>query len=64
MMQSDEQGLGYVRKETGWLTNSCCLPEVLRLECPNKGGGPGAPPEGWSKAAPVWPPALCRAMLR
>ena len=36
MMQTDSEGPGYVRKESGWLTNSQELAKLLEGVCPNQ----------------------------
>ena len=71
MMATDRRGLqgtGYVRKETGWLTNSRELAELLEGECSNKAGK-----DPWhrhvhliggiAKQAARYPPALVKAVL-
>ena len=72
MMATDRRGLqgtGYVRKETGWLTNSRELAQLLEGECSNKAGK-----DPWhrhvhliggiAKQAARYPPALVKAVLR
>ena len=42
MMSADRRGLqgtGFVRKETGWMTNHPGLAELLETDCTNKTGG-------------------------
>lgn len=59
----------YVRKETGWMTNSPVLAEILRGTCSNSDG------KAWHRhvsligggrahAARVYPPALVKAVLK
>eukprot|EP00973_Karenia_brevis_P011880 1612471-Karenia_brevis.AAC.1 len=38
MKQEDQDGEGYIRKETGWLTNCSELADLLEGECKNKHG--------------------------
>ena len=70
MKQEDEQGIGYIRKETGWLTSSWRIAQVLERECPNKGSDPAKWHRhihligGRASHARVYPPKLCRAVLR
>ena len=72
MMATDRcglQGTGYVRKETGWLTNSRELAELLEGECSNKAGkdpGTGMYTSfgGIAKQAARYPPALVKTVLR
>ena len=68
LVQRDEEGEAYVRKETGWLTNSRRLAQLLGGVCENQTGGPwhrhlhlvgGAR----TRAAQVYPPALVQAVL-
>ncbi|CAE7854404.1 GIP [Symbiodinium necroappetens] len=71
-MQAEElqglQGKGYVRKETGWLTNSAVLAERLAEPCGNETGGlwhryvhlVG----GIARGAAVYPPKLVKAVLQ
>jgi hypothetical protein len=40
LVQRDEEGEAYVRKETGWLTNSWKLAQLLEGVCANQTGGP------------------------
>ena len=63
------QGTGYVRKETGWMTNNKLLADLLQGECTNK---TGAKPwhrrihliGGIARAAARYPLALVKAVLR
>jgi len=60
---------GYVRKETGWMTNSKELAELLRGICSNYDGSRPWHKHvhligGLGKAAQVYPPALVEAVLR
>jgi hypothetical protein len=71
MMATDKRGLqgtGYVRKETGWLTNDEDLAELLQGECTNKTGGEWHRHihliGGISRAAAEYPPMLVKAVLR
>ena len=72
MMATDRHGLqgtGYVRKETGWLTNSRELAELLEGECSNKAGKHPWHRHvhligGIAKQAARYPPALGKAVLR
>ena len=72
MMATDRRGLqgtGYVRKETGWLTNSRELAELLEGGCSNKVGKDPwhrhvHPIGGIAKQAARHPPALVKAVLR
>ena len=68
LAQRDEEGEAYVRKETGWLTNSRKFAQLLGGVCENQTGGPwhrhlhlvgGAR----TRAAQVYPPALVQAIL-
>ena len=61
------QGTGYVRKETGWMTNHPGLAELLETECTNKTGE--APCHrhvhligGIAQQAAKYPPQLVRAV--
>ena len=63
------QGTGYVRKETGWMTNHPGLAELLENECTNKTGE--APWHrhvhligGIAQQAAKYPPQLVRAVLK
>eukprot|EP00435_Cladocopium_sp_Y103_P011546 s12_g3.t1 len=63
------QGTGYVRKETGWMTNHPGLAELLETECTNKTGD--APWHrhihligGIAQQAAKYPPQLVRAVLQ
>ena len=63
------QGTGFVRKETGWMTNHPGLAELLETECTNKTGG--APWHrhihlivGIAQQAAKYPPQLVRAVLK
>ena len=63
------QGTGYVRKETGWMTNHPGLAELLRGECSNKTEGKPWHRHvhligGLTRSAARYPPALVRAVLR
>ena len=71
MQAEDPQGLqgkGYVRKETGWLTNSAALAESLAEQCSNETG------DLWhryvhlvggiARGAAVYPPKLVKAGLQ
>lgn len=71
MQQEDDDGeLKYVRKETGYLTNSRCIAEELRAVCINVQEGREVHKHvhliggGRAKAAQRYPPALVRAILR
>lgn len=59
---------GYVRKETGWMTNSPVLARVLEGTCSNNLGGEWHRHiycmGGIAKAAQVYPPKLVRAVLQ
>ena len=63
------QGTGYVRKETGWMTNHPGLAKLLETECTNKTGE--APWHrhihligGIAQQAAKYPPKLVRAVLK
>ena len=63
------QGTGFVRKETGWMTNHPGLAELLETECTNKTGG--APWHrhihligGIAQQAAKYPLQLVRAVLK
>ena len=63
------QGTGYVRKETGWMTNHPGLAQLLEGECTNN--VPGKPWHrhihligGLARPAARYPPALVRAVLK
>ena len=63
------QGTGYVRKETGWMTNHPGLAQLLEGECTNN--VPGKPwhrhihlIRGLARPAARYPPALVRAVLK
>ena len=63
------QGTGYVRKETGWMTNCDALAELLQGECSNQAGK--APWHrhvhligGLARQAAVYPPKLVKAVLQ
>ena len=70
MRQEDGEGMGFIRKETGWLTSSKHIASVLQRECPNQ----GSDEKKWHRHihliggrahhARVYPPKLCRAVLR
>ena len=72
MMSTDKRGLqgtGYVRKETGWMTNCEALAELLEGECSNQTGK--APWHrhvhligGLARQAAIYPPKLVKAVLR
>jgi len=72
MQATDRRGLqgnGYVRKETGWMTNHPGLAELLQTECTNETGG--APWHrhihligGIARQAAQYPPKLVRAVLK
>ena len=72
MMSTDKHGLqgtGYVRKETGWMTNCEALAELLEGECSNQTGK--APWHrhvhligGLARQAAIYPPKLVKAVLR
>ena len=59
---------GYVRKETGWMTNSPVLAEILQGECSNKQGGLWHRHVrligGIARGAAVYPPKLVNAVLK
>ena len=62
------QGTGYVRKETGWMTNSPVLAEILEGVCTNETGGPWHRHVhligGIARGAAVYPPKLVSAVLK
>ena len=63
------QGTGYVRKETGWMTNGEGLARVLKGVCSNESGkGPWHRRihliGGIARQAAVYPPQLVKAVLR
>ena len=64
------QGTGFVRKETGWMTNHPGLAELLETECTNKTGGAHANARhihligGIAQQAAKYPPQLVRAVLK
>ena len=70
MTSSDEQGEALVEKQTGWLTNSPELANILNVQCSNK----HAPKSCWhrhvhlvngrAKVAEQYPPKLVKAILR
>ena len=70
MRAEGARGEGFVRKDTGWLTNSPALRDILEGGCSNK----GKPVKDWhrhvhlingrARAAQVYPPRLVRAILR
>ena len=72
MVASDGLGKGYVRKETGWLTNSPELAATLGGHCSNFNNNSGARREwhrhvhlinGRARQAQVYPPRLVRGVL-
>ena len=67
----DEQGKGYVLKQTGWITNSPILARILQGECSNMTGERPwhrhvqlSPGSGRAYLARVYPPKLVKAVLR
>ncbi len=72
MVSTDKRGLqgtGFVRKETGWMTNCGALATLLEGECSNQTGK--APWHrhvhligGLARQAAIYPPKLVKAVLR
>ena len=63
MVSEDNQGVGYVRKETKWLTNSEELANVLDGECDGSHRHVHLV-NGRARSAQVYPPKLVAAILR
>ena len=63
MTSEDNQGVGYVRKETSWLTNSEVLAGVLAGECDGSHRHVHLV-NGRARSAQIYPPKLVAAILR
>ena len=58
MKEADDEGqVGYVRKHTGWLTNSKMIAAALDKDCP---GGQAHPPH-WRSASHVLTLSTCNS---
>ena len=68
MTSSDDKGPGLVKKPTGWATNSPCIAQEVSELCPNRWRGAMHRHvhliSGRAKAAEVYPPKLCKAILK
>ncbi len=67
MKSTDDQGEGLVKKPTGWMTNSPYIAEQVSALCSNRWKGQMHRHvrliSGRAKAAKVYPPKLCKAIL-
>ncbi len=67
MKSTDEKGEGLVKKPTGWMTNSPYIAEQVSALCSNRWKGQMHRHvhliSGRAKAAEVYPPKLCKAIL-
>ena len=63
MTSQDVNGVGLVKKPTAYLTNSDCIAKELAVKC-TKGHSHVQLIGGRASAAEVYPPELCRAILR
>ena len=70
MTSTDEQGEALVKKETGWLTNSSELANILNVQCSNMLADKSCwhrhvhLVNGRAKVAEQYPPKLVRAILK
>ena len=65
MMAHDDEGQpGFVRKHTGWLTNSRCIAAALSEDCPGDHRHVRLIGGGRAHRARIYPPKLVKAILR